>query len=211
MYRSLHATLLTFFCLVSLLFVTESAQGSLHGYVKKYKDTKVSQHSLKKLAKYNYLIEYFASFSYFRPKHKVSADFIRALILAESNGDPNALSHKNAMGLGQIILTTGREAARELSKSTTRFRYIDHNRLKNLQTRDLYDPAMNILLTCYLISKYNYKFDGKLELVLSAWNAGENVKTLAYGQPPPYKETLNLIGKVNGYYLYLLRQKRYLR
>jgi len=66
---------------------------------------------------------------------------------------------------------------------------------------------MNILLTCYLISKYNYKFKGKLELVLTAWNAGENQKELAKGRVAPYLETQDLIGKVNSYYIDLLQKR----
>jgi len=60
-------------------------------------------------------------------------------------------------------------------------------------------------LTCVLISKYNYLYDGKIELVLSAWNAGENVAPLKNKLPVNYQETENLIGKVNGYFLYFLK------
>ena len=69
---------------------------------------------------------------------------------------------------------------------------------------DLYDPAINILLACYLIAKYNNKFEGKLDLVVSAWNAGEN--SISDNRPPQYDETLNLIGKVNGFFICLLRE-----
>jgi soluble lytic murein transglycosylase len=134
------------------------------------------------------------------------------LILAESSCDPKAVSDNKALGLGQITLSTGKEAARELSKANLPFKYIDPEKLKNLQGKDLLDPAMNILLTCYLISKYNYKYDGKLELVLSAWNTGGNSDYLDSGRPAPYSETHDLIGKVNGYFLYLLEQnKGYIR
>lgn len=57
------------------------------------------------------------------------------------------------------------------------------------------------------MAKYNYKFDGKLELVVSAWNAGENIPSLSRGRHAPYLETENLIGKINAYYLYLLNHK----
>ena len=74
-----------------------------------------------------------------------------------------------------------------------------------MSQNDLFDPAINILLTCYLVAKYNYKFDGKLDLVVSAWNAGENTDSLNYGLHAPYQETENLIGKINAYYIYLLK------
>lgn len=180
---------------------------SLHGAVSKYKDSEVSQASIHKLKKYDHLIRYFSNFSYFVPDHKVSADFVRALILAESSANHLAISKKKALGLGQIILTTGQEAAQVLSQSNTQFRYVSKKRLHNLKRKDLFDPAINILITCYLISKYNEKFDGKLDLVVSAWNAGENTKSLKNGKHAPYRETEDLIGKVNAYYVYLLRNR----
>ena len=81
------------------------------------------------------------------------------------------------------------------------------SKLKDLQPDDLYDPATNILLACYLISKYNHDYNGQLELVVAAWNAGRNSITDDL-QPPNYQETLNLIGKINGYYIYLLDKKK---
>lgn len=191
------------------LIRVEPAQADLHSYVQKYQYAKVPEVSLEKLIPYEHLIQYFSSFNYFLPNHKVSKDFLRALILAESGGNPTAVSRKDALGLGQIILETGRRAAQDLYTSKTQFRYVPKEKLQDLSRQDLLDPAINILLTCYLIAKYNYKFDGKLELVLSAWNAGEYTDSLALGQHAPYAETQDLIGKVNGYYLYLLRQKRY--
>ena len=184
--------------------VTES-RSNLHSSVKKYKNNSVSQNEIKKLARYDHLIRYFSNFSYFVPRHKVSPDFIRALILAESGASPQAVSNKNALGLGQILLTTGKEAAKKLAQSKTHFRYVSQKTLENLQKKDLFDPSVNILITCYLVAKYNYKFEGTLELVISAWNAGENTKSLSRGRHAPYQETENLIGKVNAYYLYLLK------
>ncbi len=180
----------------------------LSNYVKKYNGVTISRENLRKLSKYEYIIDYFCGFSFFRPRYKVSPDFIKALILAESNCDPRAVSAKNALGLGQIIHSTGKQAAREIYNSRRFYRYIDRKSLKNLKEQDLFDPAVNILITCYLISKYNYRYDGKLDLVISAWNAGENIDSLKVGKPAPYSETHNLIGKVNGYYIYLLKLKK---
>jgi len=181
--------------------------GNLHNSIVKYKNSKVSWDDVQKLARYDHLIRYFCNFSYFVPRHKVSPNFIRALILAESGADHRAVSNKDALGLGQILHTTGVEAARELAQSTTHFRYVSKGSLENLGKSDLFDPAINILLTCYLVAKYNYKFDGKLDLVVSAWNAGEHTESLSRGRHAPYEETENLIGKVNAYYTYLLKNK----
>ncbi len=181
--------------------------GGLQSSVRKYKNSIVHQNEINKLSHYDHLIRYFSGFSYFVPRHKVSPDFIRALILAESGANHEAVSSKDAFGLGQIILTTGKQAGQELARSQTNFRYVSKSTLKNLSKKDLFDPAVNILITCYLVSKYNYKFDGKLDLVVSAWNAGENTKSLSRGKHAPYRETENLIGKVNAYYVYLLKNR----
>jgi len=191
---------------VSSGLVVEAA-GGLHSSVKKYKNIEVDTRQIEKLQQYDHLIRYFCGFSYYIPKHRVSADFVRALILAESGADHRAVSPKDALGLGQILYTTGREAAQELANSRTSFKYVSKRTLNGLRKEDLFDPAVNILLTCFLIAKYNYKFDGRLELVLSAWNAGENTKSLQNMQHAPYLETEELIGKVNGYFVYLLQHR----
>jgi len=163
--------------LVVTLFGNQKINASpLRHALNRYKNNEVSSQDFKKLSPYSKLIDYYSKFTFFKEHHTVSPDFIRALILAESGANPRAVSIKGAMGLGQIIYTTGKQAAKELSLSKFRFRSVSHSRLANLKKEDLFDPAVNILLTCYLISKYNYKFNGRLELVLSAWNAGENLK-----------------------------------
>ena len=193
--------------IATLCFTHNSFGTPLKHALDKYKNTEVSSQAFKRLSPYNKLIDYYSQFTFFRKHHKVSPDFIRALILAESSVNPLAVSVKGARGLGQIMYPTGKQAAKELSQLKFKFRSVSRNRLINLQKEDLFDPAVNILLTCYLISKYNYKFNGRLELVISAWNAGEYHDELSKGRPVPYKETHNLIGKVNGYYIDLLQKR----
>lgn len=195
-------------CACIFLLLPATGRCQLENALSKYKDVNLSTERLNKIGRYHGLIEYFAGFTFFQPRHKVSPDFIRALILAESDANPMAISRKNAIGLGQIIASTGIEAGVELSKGTVDFHNVSRARLSNLSEQDLFDPEVNILLTCYLIAKYNYKFNGQLALVLSAWNAGENIKELKQGQYAPYQETHELIGKVNGYYLCLLQKKK---
>ena len=189
------------------LFFAATAWCNLSSSVSKYKNRAVPEEKIRKLASYDHLIRYFSDFAYFVPKHKVNPDFIRALIVAESGVNPKAISTRNALGLGQIILSTAQQAGKELFQLETTFRYVSKAQLNNLNRNALFDPAINILLTCYLISKYNYKFKGRLDLVVSAWNAGENTQSLAHGQHAPYQETENLIGKINAYFTYLLRNR----
>ncbi len=202
-----HLFLNTLFLSCVLFAASESEATQLQNSLEKYKNTTISDHSLKRLSPYNHFIDYYSQFTFFRPRHKVNPDFIRALILAESNATPRAVSSKGALGLGQIIFTTGKQAAKELSRSPYTFRHVSRETLANLKKEDLFEPEVNILLTCYLISKYNYKFNGRLELVITAWNAGENLAILHQGLPAPYKETQNLIGKVNSFYIDLIQKR----
>lgn len=192
---------------VILLGLTSPAEAEkkLSEYLRQYSTIEVSQVQLDRLNKFDHLIEHFCSFSFFEPHHKVNPDFLRALILAESSANPKAVSHKQARGLTQIIHETGKRAAKELAAKKMAFHYVSQDKLRNFKTEDLHDPAVNILLACFLISKYNYIFKGRLDLVVSAWNAGEY--SIVDNNPPPYQETMNLIGKVNGYYISLLQKK----
>jgi len=198
-----------FFATILSLSIATHGYGSLQNSVIKYQYSEVVQQDIAKLSQFDEYIRYFSGFSYFVPKHKVSADFIRALILAESGANPLARSEKNARGLGQILYSTGSQAGKELANSLTSFRHVPKHKLNSLKEEDLFDPAVNILLTCYLIAKYNYRFNGRLDLVVSAWNAGENTESLSFGQHAPYKETEDLIGKINAYYIYLLKTRKF--
>ncbi|MBM9538695.1 lytic transglycosylase domain-containing protein [Desulfobulbus alkaliphilus] len=189
-----------------LVVLTGSGWGcctGLENHLRKYSQVRISQAQLAALKEFDDLIRYFSGIAYHRPHHTVSADFIRALILAESNGNPLAISTKNARGLSQIIPATGQQAAAELARGPLTFHHVSRDRLRNLSAADLHDPAVNILLACYLIAKYNTMYDGRLDLVVAAWNAGPG--SIVDQNPPRYRETLDLIGKVNGYYLFFLQ------
>lgn len=173
-------------------------------YLRKYLTIDLSGTQTATLGKYDSLVRYFSSLSYYRPGYTVNPDFVRALILAESGGDQFAVSEKNALGLCQLLYPTAQEAAREFLATGTKVRFVSGERLRSLQPIDLFDPAVNILLACFLIAKYNHAYDGRLDLVVSAWNAGQG--SILNGRPPGYPETLDLIGKVNGYLLAFRRQ-----
>ena len=140
-YRQIALLLLLF----SIISGVKEGQCDLNRYVAKYQYTAIPADSQKALSRYDHLIAYFTGFSYFIPRHKVSPDFIRALILAESRGNSRAVSAKNAIGLGQILPATGKKAAKELAQSRTVFHYVKRERLANLSSEDLFDPAINIL------------------------------------------------------------------
>ena len=162
-----------------------------------------SSAQLDRLSRFDHYIAYFTSLSYGPDDARVSADYIRALILTESSGNPRALSDKGARGLTQIMPTTGQIAARELLKSGRNFLYVDEDKLRNLEAGGLYDPALNILIACHLNARYHAEYDGQVELSISAWNAGPGAVRKYGNQPPPYKETQAMLGRFKGYIRYL--------
>lgn len=160
-----------------------------------------------RLAAYEPLIQYFTGLSYTRPGITVNASFVRALISAESAGQATAVSHKGAIGLMQIMPATGRPAARALYDTGYDFRFVDEDRLQALTAEDLKTPAINLLIGCYLLDRYNGQFGNNLAKTVSAWNAGPRSVDRHQGAPP-YPETLELIGRVNAYYVYYDRRRR---
>jgi Rod binding domain-containing protein len=105
----------------------------------------------------------------------VSADLIRAVIMQESGGDPNAVSHKGAKGLMQLTDPTARE----------------------LGVTNPFDPVQNIFGGTRFLAKMLRTFKGNLELALASYNAGAGAVE-KYGGIPPYKETQSYVKDVIG-------------
>ena len=109
-------------------------------------------------------------------KYNVSVDLLKAIAKAESNFDPNAVSHCGATGIMQLMPSTA----------------------KALGVKNSYDPEQNIMGGAKLISQLLKQYNGDVSLALAAYNAGSgNVKK--YGGVPPFKETRNYIKKVTSY------------
>lgn len=106
----------------------------------------------------------------------VDPHLVHAVILAESAYNPKALSHKGAMGLMQLIPGTAR-------------RY---------RVRDAWDPAQNISGGTRYLRDLIVQF-GDLELVLAAYNAGENAVVRYGNNIPPYAETQVYVGRAMEY------------
>lgn len=100
---------------------------------------------------------------------------VHALIYVESRHNPVARSTKGALGLMQVLPETASRYG-----VTNAIRSVDENlRAGTSYLRDL----MNL-------------FDGRLDLVLAAYNAGENA-VLRYGlRIPPYRETQQYVPAV---------------
>ncbi len=109
-------------------------------------------------------------------KYNVEIPLIKAVVKAESDFNPLAVSKKGAVGLMQLMP----EKAEELKVS------------------DPFDPYENLDGGIRHIRGLLDRFDGDITLVLAAYNAGENL-VMRRRQIPPFKETRDYIKKVLRY------------
>jgi len=137
-------------------------------------------------------------------KYGVDPNLMRALVKAESNFNPNAVSPGvGAGGLGQLMPATARWLADD--KLNTTF-------VMNSVRDDRFDPERNLELATFYISDLlrRVKDDPKLDharftdqdLALASYNAGLG-RVRQYGGVPPVTfsrgETFNYVNKINGY------------
>ncbi|MGH8490738.1 MAG: lytic transglycosylase domain-containing protein [Gammaproteobacteria bacterium] len=90
----------------------------------------------------------------------------RAVIRAESNGNPNAVSRAGAVGLMQLMPATA----------------------QRFGVTDSFDPAQNVVGGIRYLSWLGQFFNWNVPLMLSGYSAGEGA-VLKHGGIPPYRET----------------------
>ena len=112
-------------------------------------------------------------------KYSVPKDLIKAVIKQESNYMPNAVSSKGAIGLMQVMPSTGA--------------------LLGIEDKELLkDPYTNIMTGTKYLSQMLNRYDGRLDLSLSAYNAGPNLVDKLQ-RIPNIDETKNYVKNIIGY------------
>jgi soluble lytic murein transglycosylase-like protein len=108
----------------------------------------------------------------------VDPRLVKAVMLAESNGNPWAISRKGARGLMQIMPETG----------------------ESLDLKDPFDPSENIQAGTRYLKLLHDLFRGNVELVLAAYNAGPQKVVQHNMGVPPFAETVGYVKRVKQYY-----------
>jgi soluble lytic murein transglycosylase len=110
-------------------------------------------------------------------QQQIHPALIRAVIKAESDFDPRAVSRAGAIGLMQLMPQTA----------------------IRLDVRDMYNPDDNVGGGAKYLRQLLDRFHGNLPLALAAYNAGENAVD-RYQALPPFDETRQYVRKVLRYY-----------
>jgi soluble lytic murein transglycosylase len=111
-------------------------------------------------------------------EHRVPPALVKAVIAAESNFEPAAISRRGAQGLMQLMPETAR----------------------SLGVDDPFEPSDNVRGGSRYLRRLMDRY-GDLPRTLAAYNAGPTVVD-RHGGMPPYRETRDYVRRVLTYYRY---------
>ncbi len=110
-------------------------------------------------------------------RHNVDPNLVRAVVKVESNFNPNAVSHKGAMGLMQLMPSTARQ----------------------LKVQDPFNPEQNVDAGVRHLKQLLESYGGDIKLTLAAYNAGAGAVARSSGVPH-YAETQNYVRRITNLY-----------
>jgi Rod binding domain-containing protein len=117
-------------------------------------------------------------------RNGVSANLLKAVIAAESAGQADARSSKNAKGVMQLIDTTA----------------------AMMGVQNVWDPRDNINGGAKYLGQMIHRFGGDIQRAVASYNAGPGAVE-KHGGVPPYHETQAYVGKVMDYFRYFEQQE----
>jgi len=119
--------------------------------------------------------------------NNIDPNLVKAIIKVESNFNRTAVSKKGAMGVMQLMPETARING----------------------VSDPFNPEDNIMGGSKYLHRLMEMFDYNIELVLAAYNAGENA-VIKYGYKiPPFAETRDYVRRVMHHYEYITKSSKY--
>ena len=107
-----------------------------------------------------YPIGYMDTISEHSMKNRLDPYLVAGVIRQESIFNPDCRSYAGALGLMQIIPSTGKRLSRQIG-------------LEDFKNAHLLDPDLNILLGTLYLANLVERYEGDLTRVLAAYNAGE--------------------------------------
>ncbi|MCS6893111.1 MAG: lytic transglycosylase domain-containing protein [Deltaproteobacteria bacterium] len=109
----------------------------------------------------------------------LEVNLLKAIIKAESNFNPYAVSPKGALGLMQLMPNTAKE----------------------VEVKNVFDPKQNILGGARYLRNLLDRFNNNLTLALAAYNAGPEAVE-KYDGVPPFPETQKYVRDVLNHFRY---------
>jgi hypothetical protein len=106
-------------------------------------------------------------------RYRIPPLLVAAIVEAESEFNPRAVSRKGARGLMQLMPLTA----------------------SSLRVEDTFNPYKNIEGGVRHLRRLMNRFNGNLPLVLAAYNAGEQA-VVVYRGVPPYRETRRYVARI---------------
>lgn len=117
-------------------------------------------------------------------RHGVNENLLKAVIAAESAGQTNARSSKDAKGVMQLIDTTA----------------------AMMGVHNVWDPRDNINGGAKYLGQMMARFTGDIQRAVASYNAGPGAVE-KHGGVPPYRETQAYVSKVMDYFRYFEQQE----